>query len=208
VVSSLDVLESIVPPEADPNLHAIFKIAERSTERIQRLTNSLLDVNRLKTGQAILVKRPTSLIDLVREAVEALEMVAASKQQTLQLDLPEELPSVEIDADMIRRVLINLLENAIKYTPTQGQITAGAQQMAQQIEVWVRDTGRGIPAEQQQVIFDKFARLRTPDEDTRGLGLGLTFCRLAVEAHGGRIWVESQVGAGSRFAFTLPLAAS
>jgi two-component system sensor histidine kinase KdpD len=106
---------------------------------------------------------------------------------------------------MIRRVLINLLENAIKYTRTGGRISVAARKTGEDLAVSVSDNGPGIPAGEQKAIFGKFARIHR-EGHPKGLGLGLAFCRLAVEAHGGKIWVESEQGKGSTFFFTLPLA--
>lgn len=207
VISSLDVLKSMLPEVEDASSQSILKIAQRSTERIQRLTNSLLDVNRLNSGQPILTQGPTSLHELVNDAVDAVDLVLASKKHALEVSLPEQLPPVYVDGDMIRRVLINLLENAIKYTPSQGQIQIGAEQEGDWLEVWVIDNGRGIPQAEQKNIFDKFSRASGLEIESKGLGLGLTFCRLAIEGHGGKIWVKSEVGQGSKFSFSLPLMA-
>jgi signal transduction histidine kinase len=106
--------------------------------------------------------------------------------------------------DMIRRVLINLLENASKYTPSENEITAGAEQDGDWVRIWVQDYGLGIPIEEQGRIFDKYTRVKRQG-GPRGFGVGLAFCRLAVEAHNGEIWVESQVGKGSKFILTLPI---
>ncbi|MFN2197564.1 MAG: GAF domain-containing protein [Anaerolineales bacterium] len=205
VISSLDVLKSMLPDVGDVSTHSILKIAQRSTERIQRLTNSLLDVNRLSSGQAILAQGPTNIHELVNDAVDSVDLVLASKKHTLELDLPEQLPPVYVDGDMIRRVLINLVENAIKYTPSQGKIVIGAEQEGDWLQVWVIDNGRGIPQSEQKNIFDKFSRASGMEIESKGLGLGLTFCRMAIEGHGGNIWVESQEGQGSKFSFSLPL---
>jgi signal transduction histidine kinase len=117
---------------------------------------------------------------------------------------PAGLPPIEMDGDMIRRVLINLLENAVKYTRGGGSITVSATRHEQAVLVSVADSGAGIAARDQQRIFDKFARVEEEGRP-KGLGLGLAFCRMAVEAHGGRIWVESVEGRGSTFSFTLPV---
>ncbi len=207
VVSSLDVLKNMLPAEDDgSSIQSILKIAQRSTERIQRLTNSLLDVNRLNSGQSVINQGPTSLGELVRDAVEAVDLIIASKNQSLEIDISLTLPPVDVDSDMVRRVLINLLENAVKYTRSNGWIKVGAHTRDDWVHAWVEDNGRGISEAEQKYIFDKFSRVHFPDEDNRGLGLGLTFCRLVVEAHGGQIWVESQVNVGSKFTITLPIA--
>ncbi len=207
IVSSLDVLEAMLPPQAEPSQRSLLKIAIRSTERIQRLTSSLLDLRRLEAGQPIANQQPISPASLCNEAVDVVTPILANKNQQISLLLPEDLPLVWVDADMIRRVLTNLLENAVKYTPAGSQISIGAQKSADQVLMWVQDTGPGIPPSEQERIFDKFTRLHGRT-GPRGFGLGLAFCRLAVEAHGGRIWVESSPESGACFKFTLPIAAS
>jgi signal transduction histidine kinase len=111
------------------------------------------------------------------------------------------------DQDMIRRVVTNLLENACKYSPHGSRIEVGARQQGDQILVWVEDNGSGIPASEHERIFDKFTRLKT-ENAPKGLGLGLAYCRLVIQAHGGKIWVDSEVGVGSRFTFSLPVVQS
>jgi signal transduction histidine kinase len=106
---------------------------------------------------------------------------------------------------MARRVLINLMENSVKYTPPDGHVETGAAQEDQWVHIWVKDNGPGIPAAEQERIFDKFTRLRGTSKSS-GLGIGLAFCRLAVLGHGGKIWVESEPGKGSVFHFTFPVA--
>lgn len=105
---------------------------------------------------------------------------------------------------MITRVVINLTENGIKYTPKGGQVWLSAKQVDNMVEISVRDTGPGIPEEMRVRVFDKFSRVKYKNAP-KGIGLGLAFCRLAVEAHGGRIWVESDGKNGSNFKFTLPI---
>jgi signal transduction histidine kinase len=106
---------------------------------------------------------------------------------------------------MARRVLINLMENSIKFTPQDGQFEVGARHEEDWVHIWVRDNGPGIPLSEQERIFDKFTRLRG-EKRVGGLGIGLAFCRLAVLGHGGKIWVESEPGKGSTFHFTFPVA--
>jgi PAS domain S-box-containing protein len=204
IVSSLDLVAALLPAEADPSVQSLLDIALRSTERIQRLTNSLLDIRRLESNQPVRNLLPTSLTQLGNDTVDAVQPLASGKDQTLYLDIPADLPQILIEADMIRRVLINLAENAVKYSPPGGQIYIGARRDGEWITVWVQDSGPGIPTQEKDRIFEKYTRLNTVD-GTNGFGLGLNYCRLAVEGHGGRIWVESQPGEGSRFCFTLPL---
>ncbi len=204
VVSSLDVLATLLPQDANPSIQAVLNIAVRSTDRIQRLINSLLDIRRLEAGQPIASQAEVDSRALINEALETVNPTLENRRQEISVSLAEDLPDLWVDADMIRRVLINLLENAIKFTPAGGHLGIGAQRDGQWLTLWVQDDGPGIPTAQQERIFEKFARLQI-EGSPKGMGLGLAYCRLAVEAHGGKIWVESQVDEGSRFFITLPL---
>jgi len=205
VLSSLDVLESIDSFDHDPTIQSLFEIAVRSTKRIERLTNSLLDINRLEAGQPVTNTTPTKAKNLIDVSVEAVLPIANNKEQDIYIRIQENIPEAEVDENMIQRVLINLLENAVKYTPQESSITVGAAQSGQEICFWVEDTGPGIPPEKRPTIFDKYTRLHGRG-GPKGIGLGLAYCRLAVEGHSGRIWVDEAAHGGSRFAFTLPIA--
>jgi NtrC-family two-component system sensor histidine kinase KinB len=205
IVSSLDVLSSQLDLPQGSSLQSLLNIAVRSTERIQRLTDSLLDINRLEAGQPVLNRRPTPPLLLANDTVDAVYPIARTKNIQVIIGVSADISDVLVDADMIRRVLVNLAENAVKFAPPGGKIYIGAKQDSQGVQFWVEDTGPGIPGDEKERIFDKFTRL-TPEGGPRGLGLGLAFCRLAVTGHGGRIWVESQPGCGARFNFTLPVA--
>jgi len=204
IISSLDILQTLLPPDAAENIQPVFDIAVRAAERLQRLISSLLDINRLEAGQPIINKRSVQPRVLVNEAVDATHTLAESKRQQLSVVLDDDLPVISVDVDMIRRVLINLIENAIKYTPMQGAIEVGSRREGEMIRFWVRDNGPGIPQDALELIFEKFNRLQG-ERYPKGLGLGLAFCRLAVRAHGGKIWVESTLGEGSHFIFLLPI---
>jgi signal transduction histidine kinase len=205
VVSSLDVLEAMLPEEFDPAIKSLLDIAIRSTERIQRLTDSLLDIRRLEAGQPIGNIQMIFPSTLAEEAVETVLPIVENKKQFVSMLVPQELPGVWVDADMLRRVLTNLLENAVKYSPAGSKIYLGAREESEMVLMWVQDTGPGIPPDERERIFDKFTRLHGKG-GPKGLGLGLAFCRLAVEAHGGQIWVEDGPEFGACFKFTLPTA--
>ena len=204
VVSSLNLLDTMLPSD-DPALKSLLEISMRSTERIQRMTDSLLDMSVMEAGQPLGTGKLTNVLVLIYEAVEAMESLLHNKGQIISYKIPDRLPNVLADQDMIRRAVTNLLENAAKYSPQGSKIEVGARQEGDQILVWVKDNGPGIPASEHERIFDKFTRLKT-ENAPKGLGLGLAYCRQAVNAHGGKIWVESEVGVGSRFTFTLPIA--
>jgi len=204
IVSSIEILRTMFSPEEIGEAESVIAIAQHSIDRIQRLINSLLDINQLEAGQPLGEMQPASVPDLIAEAVKAIRSISDSRQQVLKEEVAPDLPPVLVDADMIRRVLINLLENASKYTPAENEITAGAEQDGDWVRIWVQDYGLGIPIEEQGRIFDKYTRVKRQG-GPRGFGVGLAFCRLAVEAHNGEIWVESQVGKGSKFILTLPV---
>ena len=167
------------------------------------MTESLLDMSLLEAGQPIGNRTQASVSDLIYEAVEAIVSTVNNKNQSISYKVRQNLPNVMIDQDMIRRVVTNLLENASKYSPPGCNIEVGSFRQGDMVHIWVQDHGPGIPASEHERIFDKFTRLKS-ENGPKGLGLGLAYCRLAVQAHGGRIWVESELGVGSRFIFTLP----
>lgn len=205
IISSLDMLEGFLPVEETTTLRTIFGIASRSTERMQRLISSLLDINRLEAGQPITNRKAIEVNGLVFGALDAIQPTLEGKQQVVETKLPPPGTLISADEDMIRRVLINLLDNATKFSPMKGKIGVTVESLESEVRFCVRDSGLGIPADAIEIVFEKYRRL-APDGTPKGFGLGLAFCRLAVQAHGGRIWVESEPGNGSRFYFTLPAA--
>jgi PAS domain S-box-containing protein len=213
IISSLEMFNMLLPVSENDNLRAILTIASRSSERMQRLIATLLDIYRLEAGQAIASHKETEILPLAYEAIDAVQPVAENKGQEMKVEVEKNLPPVWIDPDMIRRVIINLLDNATKFTLFKGEIALTIRRVSglntasgEMIEFTVSDNGPGIPSDKLELIFDKFARLQV-ERFPKGLGLGLAFCKLAVRAHGGDIWVESQVGKGSKFIFTLPVGA-
>jgi signal transduction histidine kinase len=183
---------------------SLLRLAMQSTRQMTRMVKGLLDIDVLEQGSAVISKRRTPLRPLLDEVMELVRPAAAEADQAISCETAEMLPDVQIDADMIVRVLVNLIENAIKHTPTNGRVTLRVRVKRDAVSFSVADTGPGIPAGHMKEIFDKFYRIRHVHAPT-GVGLGLAFCRLAVEAHGGRIWVENQPNSGAVFNFTLPL---
>lgn len=205
IVSSLDVIADMMPEEERETVLSILKIAENSTDRIQRLVSSLLDVSRLESGQPVADQARVETLPLIKDVLKDVEPSAKGRRQTIVQDFSESLPPIWVDEDMARRVIINLVENSSKYSPSRGTITVGARPEDGWMHFWIKDEGSGIPASEKEHIFDKFTRLRGQSK-AGGLGIGLAFCRLAVQGHGGRIWVESEIGQGSTFHFTFPIA--
>jgi signal transduction histidine kinase len=184
----------------------LLDLANSSCTRMQRLVDSLLDVSRLETGETTLSIAPVDLYVLLHEAVNREQLPVRTGRVSLHVAIPDDLPIVTGDAEKLDRVIANLIDNAIKYTPQGGQITIAARVDNSWLEVSVTDAGPGIPPDQRQRIFERFAQVTGEQPRRRGFGLGLAFCRLAVEAHGGQIWVEpGPEGVGSAFKFTLPL---
>jgi len=206
ILSSVEMLDSVLPEEGKETTAPIIRIAQHSIDRIQRLISSLLDLNRLEQNQPVGERQIVTASLLVGDALEAVSPSAEGREQTIHWNIAiDDLPSVFVDVDMIRRVLINLTENAIKYTPFGGRIEIGAETDGDFMRMYVLDNGPGIPEADRERIFDKFTRLKNKTGSS-GLGVGLAFCKLAVQGHGGKIWVESAPGLGSKFVFTIPIA--
>jgi len=205
VISSLDVIQASLPERDDPEINSLFDIANRSTVRIQRLTKSLLDINRLESGQPITNKKLINPGDIIKFAKKALITQANAKKQEVIIDIAPDISQITADRDMLERVLINIYQNAIKFTPTEGRIEFGAAEENNVTRFWVMDSGSGVDPDYIDKIFDKYTRIN-PDERIKGLGLGLAFCRLAVEGHGGKLWVENLPDGGAVFSFTIPIA--
>jgi len=204
ILSSVEMLDDVIPVSERELAEPILRIAHHSIERIERMVSSLLDINRLEQNQAVGERQTSNAQALVSYAIEAIKPSTDGREQTIKTELNQNLPMISVDTDMIRRVLINLLENAAKYTPVGGEIIIGAESRGEFMKFFVQDNGPGIPEEESEHIFDKFIRVKNSN-GARGLGVGLAFCRLAVQGHGGKIWVEPAVVCGSRFVFTLPV---
>lgn len=205
IISSLELLRYELPPDVDPVLDSIVDIAARSSRRLQTLIRSLLDITHLEAGHPISDAGYVALIDLIDDAREVVLPALERRQVKLKLDLEAYLPQVFVDGDMIGRVLINLLDNASKHTPESREVNVTAHMHGSDgcVLVTVQDQGQGIPPQYREAIFEKFRRLQGKNAP-KGMGLGLAFCRLAVEAHGGQIWVDDAPNGGARFNFTLP----
>lgn len=174
---------------------------------LSRLVDDLQDLALAEAGQLRLERRPVDVAELVEQARHSFQPEADAKGLTLCAELPPGLPPVDADPQRVGQVLRNLLRNAVAYTPAGGQITLSARRVGAEVEVAVRDTGAGIAPEHLPYIFERFYRAdESRSRSTGGSGLGLTIVKQLVEAHGGHVRVESQVGAGSTFTFTLPVA--
>lgn len=178
----------------------------QSVEQMERLVHNLLEVKRLEAGHLSLERRSHRAASLVAAAVEALAPVAGERSIALDARVDDGVPPVLADRDRVQQVFSNLIGNAIKFTPEGGRITVEAAPDGAEVRFAVADTGIGIAPESLARVFDRFWQARRPRPEGRGIGLGLAIVKGIVEAHGGRVWVESQEGVGTTFYFTLPVA--
>lgn len=177
---------------------------DRATDRLTELIDHLLDMSRLEAGLLKLDKQPTNISQLIQEVVAEAKLRAP--RHTIETDERQRLPTVEVDARRIRQVLDNIIDNAIKYSNKESKVVVSAQRAGQELLISVADQGIGIPSHELEMVFDRMYRIEqrlTPEMG--GIGLGLAICKGLITAHGGRIWVESELGKGSTFCFTLPL---
>ncbi len=207
LLGTLDLIDMVLGESLDEDHQDLLKSARRSGHSILAMIGDILDIARLEAGQLVLEPRPVLLPTMLTDVADQFRPLAELGNLSLRVEPGGDLPPVQADAKLIQRVLANLIANAIKHTPSGGSITLATRQgRPGYLTVSVRDTGEGIPLDQQRRIFEKFGQVGKEGAERRGTGLGLTFCKLAVEAHRGEIWVESALGEGSTFAFVLPLA--
>ncbi len=209
VIASLELLSYEIPPTAEGTpLFEMLDIARRSSLRLQTLIRSILDINQLEVGHPVSERTRVDLHDLIDEVYESERPGFEQRRVRFAKEIPSDISPVFAEEDMIKRVLINLVSNALKYSSDEQTITIIAEHLDDEdmVLIVVNDQGIGIPDEYKISIFEKFERIDHGDPNSKGLGLGLAFCRLAVEAHGGKIWVEDSPDGGSSFRMTIPIA--
>ena len=188
---------------SDEDRRSFAMTIEREADRLNRLVGNILDMSRIEGGALKPEKELYPLQDVIYSVVDHMQF--ALKERTVRIDIPEELPPVELDFLQIDQVLTNLIENATRYTPPESPIEISAEAHEHEIIVSVSDRGQGIPVHDMERVFDKFYRVMgTRRKGSLGTGLGLAVSRGLIEAHGGRIWVENRGGGGAIFRFTLP----
>jgi signal transduction histidine kinase len=192
--------------EATDEMQPYLEIMVDKSLQLQEVIGCMLDLQYLRSGETFSKLDKVSLKELIEAVVDELNLLTETKQQVIELDLPEDLPEIETDRRKFNLILSNLLSNASKFTPEGGKIRVEGRVEEGEIVVSVSDTGIGIPTKERERIFAPFYQVE--DSLTRtygGLGLGLAIVKSAVATCGGRIWVESEEGEGSTFSFTLPI---
>jgi histidine kinase len=205
IKGSMEGLMDGVLPADDETYRQIHAEADR----LNRLVDDLQELSRVEAGALELDLQPVDVVSVVRSVTKRIISQSESKRISLDFELAPDLPRVLADEDRTVQVLTNLVGNALQYTPEGGRIIISAQQIKNEVQISVRDTGIGIPSEHLGHIFDRFYRVDKSRSRRAGggSGIGLTIVRALIEAHGGRIWVESPgEGRGSKFTFTLPIA--
>jgi signal transduction histidine kinase len=177
----------------------------REAVRLGQMLNDFLDLARLESGRTHMAQELVNMSEVISQTLAILQPQAAERQVSITLQVPETLPTLIGDPDRLKQVMVNLVSNAVKYNHEGGRVDIEVQVGEDELNVTVRDTGRGIAEEDLAHIFEKFYRVDDPEQQAKGTGLGLSITRRIVEAHGGTIGVQSVKGQGSTFSFTLPL---
>lgn len=202
MIAASDILIDQAP---DGPLVQLARSINRGAETLARRIDSLLDVAKGELGILEISRTETDFLDLLQKVAEDTTPLTYSRKQIFNVKLPKSLPIISADGERLRQVIVNLLDNSSKYTPEGGTITLRAGKKDDAIIIEVEDTGPGISADQQQHIFKESYHAKRESQHGKGLGLGLVLSRMLVELHGGKIWVESQEGKGSKFKFSVPL---
>ncbi|MCA9964305.1 MAG: GAF domain-containing protein, partial [Anaerolineales bacterium] len=214
ILSNLNLASNQLPVPLS-NAQELLDDARQASLDMLDMVDSLMDINRMEAGQAVIDPDAMSLGRLAQTVVERLQPLAQRQNICLRLELAVAIPPVWADEEMVRRVLVNLLDNALKFTPAGGEVVCRVEPAETAVEpveaphepgarCLISDTGPGIPATIRELVFDRYMRTNQGGAQVRGTGLGLTFCKMTVEAHNGRIWVEESANGGSCFIFTLP----
>lgn len=200
MVTSLQLMDmdsATLPEESAEDV----KLALGSGRRLMDMITAILDVSKMESGQMSLNLEPTDLAATARAALQTLSNLVRNRD--VRLEVEEEVVLAH-DPQLTERVIANLLSNALRYTPNDGTVTVRVARVEGGARLEVRDEGPGVPEEHRERIFEKFGQLEAREQGVATTGLGLAFCKLAVEAHGGTIGVDSEMGSGSTFWFELP----
>jgi signal transduction histidine kinase len=202
---AVDIMSQEVLGKINERQRDMLATAKDDCERLTKLVKELLDMSRLESGKYELKRERINLRSLVEEALKPLRLQFREKGIRLETEIPADTPEVPGDQRQLSWVVANLVSNALRYTPADGTVTIHSDLLSDSVRVSVKDSGRGIPPDAVEVIFDKFVQIKQSTDAMPGsVGLGLAIAKEVVEAHGGKIWVESSVGWGSTFFFTIP----
>jgi signal transduction histidine kinase len=206
VLGYLQLLEAELQPGLTPEQKDDFNLALTSGREIKNMISNLLDVGKMEEGKFTLQRQNIEINSVFKEVLIAMGILARQEKKNITADAGAGVPEIYADKEILRRVISNLIGNALKFTPAGSaiEIAASYTEGSKDVVISVKDHGMGIPQEYLSRVFEKFVQVERKGE-RRGKGLGLTFCKMAVEAHGGKIWVESEVGQGSTFYFTVPV---
>jgi signal transduction histidine kinase len=184
-----------------------LQIIQESTQRLAHFINEILDLAKIKAGQVEIRPKSFDLKKMIEDVDSLFKALVEKKNIYMTVDVPENARELIADEDKIRQVLTNLISNALKFTPSQGKIRIAARNESEFIQISVADSGAGIPEESLETIFERFKQAANSAGDfaQKGTGLGLAIARGIVEAHSGQMWVESEVGKGATFYFTIPV---
>ena len=202
-----EILSDKIPGPVTTQQQEHLAVIEANIDRLARMINDLLDMAKVQSGHVLLNREFVETGPLLDHIIQSMRPLAEGKQITLEVSVPKAPPGIFADADKVTQALINLVSNAIKCTPESGRVTIGVEELPNEVQFRVEDTGIGIDPEDLPKLFEKFYQLSRPMSgggSAKGTGLGLAICKRLVELHGGRIWAESRSGAGSTFSFTLP----
>ncbi len=204
IVMATDLLLDGARRENPEEPRMLLSAIREDGQRLKRLVDNLLELSRLEEGQIKMEMESVEVAEMVSLAIGPLQLQLKEKNITLTEDIPENLPEVFVDATKATWILTNLVGNAIRYTPRGGEIAIAATHRKNKVYISVTDSGAGIPENYHEKIFEKFTQVKGR-ANVGGAGLGLAIAKEIVEAHGGRIWVESRVNEGACFTFTLPI---
>ena len=206
--AALEIMQSELGANAQAEEARIMASALKNSDRLAEMINGILDFSKIESGQMTVFTKPAEPGKIASEAVDSLQPWARKKSIALTLDAGRGLPLVDADAPRTVQVLVNLLSNAIKFTPSGGKIVVKLGRRAEGasacVEFAVADSGPGIPKEEQQRVFEKFAQIASGDSHAGGTGLGLSIAKALVHLQKGKMWIESELGSGATFLFTLP----